>query len=311
MGPMKRGKTWWLMEFAFHALSFKRRVAYISLEMNDKKCSKRFYQRLTAAGKEDKFYAYHVYDCEHNQANQCNRGERACRTGLNLQIENPNYIPCTACKGIHLDYEAAFFQVETERPELTSALAHRASRLFLNQFGRNHFRAISYPPFTANLKNIQNDLDVLVYGGFIPDVVVIDYADILAPEGMRSDVRHQIDDTWKTLKGMAAERKIAVITATQGNRASLQKDLIEQTDVSEDIRKLAHPDIFFALSQSKKEKQVCALRLNMLAHRWQHFDPYQNLQIMYNFNLGQPMLDSLMVEYNPQEDAPDARQRQR
>jgi len=307
MGPMKRGKTWWLMEFAFHALSFRRRVAYISLEMSDKKCSKRFYQRLTAASQneEEGLSDYSVLDCKYNQVNQCNKPGRSCRVGMpTINNINPTYVPCVACKGVEgdVDYEPAFFSIKTIRPGLSIPLVNNSVRNFLQMYGRNHFRAISYPPFTANLKSITQDLDLLVADGFMPDVVVIDYADILAPETARGEVRHQIDDTWKSLKRMAAERKIAVITATQGNRASLAKDIIEQTDTSEDIRKLAHPDIFFALSQSRKEKAVNALRLNILAHRWRHFDPFYNLLTTYNFDVGQPMLDTAFIEYQPPEE---------
>ena len=307
MGPMKRGKTWWLMEFAFHALSYKRRVAHISLEMSDKKCSKRFYQKLTAAtsGEEGISSTYNVLDCKYNQMNQCNKPGRACRVGIPTENQpNPHYIPCVFCKNEvgGTDYIPAFFAINLDRPGLSIPLVNNATQRFLKMYGKQHYRAISYPPFTANLKSITQDLDVLVADGFVPDVVVIDYADILAPESTRNEVRHQIDDTWKSLKRMAAERKIAVVTATQGNRASLAKDIIEQTDTSEDIRKLAHPDIFFALSQSRKEKVVNALRLNILAHRWKHFDPFYNLMVTYNFDVGQPMLDSAFIEYQPPED---------
>jgi len=304
MGPMKRGKTWWLMEFAFHALSHRRRVAYISLEMSDKKCSKRFYQRLTAATKEEESSAsiYNLLDCKYNQINQCNKAERTCRVGQPTEtMPNPSYLPCTMCKGTSMDFEVAYYKTSIIRPGISNHLAQVAAGHFMSQFGRNMFRSISYPPFTCNLKTITQDLDVLVADGFVPDVVVIDYADILAPETARGEVRHQIDDTWKSLKRMAAERRIAVVTATQGNRASLSKDIIEQTDTSEDIRKLAHPDIFFALSQSRKEKQMNALRLNILAHRWRHFDPYKNLLVTYNFDVGQPMLDTAFVDYQPEE----------
>lgn len=304
MGPMKRGKTWWLMEFAFHALSYRRRVAYISLEMSDKKCSRRFYQRLTATTQEeeDSPTTYSLLDCKYNQINQCNKTGRTCRVPLPTENNpSPTYMPCTICNGVDPDYEVAYYKTSIIRPGINIPITQRAASSFLRQYGRNHFRAISYPPFTCNLKTINQDLDVLVSDGFIPDVVVIDYADILAPETMRGEVRHQIDDTWKSLKRMAAERKINVVTATQGNRASLAKDIIEQTDTSEDIRKLAHPDIFFALSQSRKEKQMNALRLNILAHRWRHFDPYHNLMVTYNFDVGQPMLDTSFVEYQPEE----------
>lgn len=304
MGPMKRGKTWWLMEFAFHALSYRRRVAYISLEMSDKKCSKRFYQRLTAATQleEDSESTYSLLDCKYNQVNQCNKAERTCRVAMGSDNNpSPTYTPCTQCNGVSPDYEVAHYKTSVIRPGLSIPLAQRAAVSFLRQYGRNHFRSISYPPFTCNLKTIRQDIDVLIADGFIPDVVVIDYADILAPETTRGEVRHQIDDTWKSLKRMAAEMKINVVTATQGNRASLSKDIIEQTDTSEDIRKLAHPDIFFALSQSRKEKQMNALRLNILAHRWRHFDPYHNLLTTYNFDVGQPMLDTSFIEYQPEE----------
>ena len=42
MGPMKRGKTWWLMEVAVQALTHKYRVLFVSLEMNISAVVRRF-----------------------------------------------------------------------------------------------------------------------------------------------------------------------------------------------------------------------------------------------------------------------------
>ena len=46
----------------------------------------------------------------------------------------------------------------------------------------------------------------------IPDVIIVDYADILAPEDTRqSEKRHQVDETWKALRRLSQEWHALVI----------------------------------------------------------------------------------------------------
>jgi hypothetical protein len=299
MGPMKRGKTRWMMELTFWFLMARRRCLWITCEMTEMDLMRLLMQRITARGLDvnKEYHTVNVFDCRHNYMNLCNKAERECR------VENgmPGYRVCSVCKDLDddSDYDQHMTQVVIHRPSLTTGSALHEMENFMQMHGNNYLRMKSYPPFSANLKTIARDIDILAHEGFVPDVIFIDYADILHPENTRIDFRHQQDETWKALKRLAHERNCLVVSATQGSRATLAKDLIEQTDVSEDIRKLAHVDVFAALSQSRLEKPQGLMRLNLLAHRWKHFDPYETLQVSYAYDLGQAFLENRMVTYIP------------
>jgi spore coat polysaccharide biosynthesis protein SpsF (cytidylyltransferase family) len=62
-------------------------------------------------------------------------------------------------------------------------------------------------------------LKVETIDDFVPNVIVVDYADILAPENLKLEGREKHDETWKMLKNLASSRNCLVITATQSNRA--------------------------------------------------------------------------------------------
>ena len=295
MGPMKRGKTWWLLEFAFQAMTSRKRVAFISCEMQSKHLVGRFLKRLTAGADEGREVRIRAFDCKHNQENLCRKPQRE---GSGRAYGEYGYRPCTACRGDESgDYEQVMSDTWEYAPTYDEQLVYNQMRRFIRMYGSNMFRLIHYPPFSASLKAITADIEYLYWNNFVPDVIIVDYADILAPEAYRSDYRHQVNETWMALKRLAAEKQVQVITATQGNRATLQKEIIEQTDISEDIRKLAHVDIFFALSQTTRMRRDKLMGVNVLAHRWQDFDPYKLMLTTYDFNIGQSLMDTTVVDH--------------
>ncbi|MFH1506331.1 MAG: hypothetical protein ABIE94_05090, partial [archaeon] len=129
---------------------------------------------------------------------------------------------------------------------------------------------------------------------FIPDIVVVDYADILKPSSYASKEKRLevIDDIWKNLARLAGEKHCIVITGSQGNRGSLNKDQMEEGDVAEWIGKLAHVDVFVTLNQNSTEKKMGMVRMSVLEHRHKDFNPDQNVIVLQKLDAGQPLLDS-------------------
>ena len=68
--------------------------------------------------------------------------------------------------------------------------------------------------------------------GWVPDVIVLDYADLLAlPSGMEK--REGIDETWRRLRRLSQDFHCCVVTATQGDAASYRASLIRAGNFSE------------------------------------------------------------------------------
>jgi hypothetical protein len=116
----------------------------------------------------------------------------------------------------------------------------------------------------AMLKRLQRE-------GWKPDIVVIDYADILAaPQGMK-ELRDQINSTWKRLRAISQEFNCCVVTATQSDTASYDTDLIRRRNFSDDKRKLAHVTAMIGINQTEYEKDIDVTRLNFVAARDQEY----------------------------------------
>src|SRR5205807_2705431 len=85
-------------------------------------------------------------------------------------------------------------------------------------------RVSFHPPGTLGVDGMASLLDGWANEGWIADVVVCDYADILAdPPGSHKDYRHAIGKNWEMLRALSVKYHALVVTATQATRDSYDK----------------------------------------------------------------------------------------
>lgn len=105
--------------------------------------------------------------------------------------------------------------------------------------------------------------------GWKPDVVVVDYADILAaPRGIVDPLR-QIDETWMQLRRLSQEHDCLCVTATQSNAAAYgnEKGLLSRKNFSGRKTKLAHVNGMIGINVSDDERETHQTRLNWVVRR--------------------------------------------
>lgn len=299
MGFMKKGKTWNLQEFALQAVSQKLKTVLITLEMQDIHLTSRLYQSVGSYGEKGGEFKFPVMDCRKNQDDSCKLNCRTNKFPLPERFSPSSpYLPCTACRGNGKFEPSTWFSIQ-KRPALSHKDVVKRVKDIQKMYGKNLLRLKSYPPFAANISDIKNDLDLLEYSeGFIPDVIIVDYADILAPEKESESVREQIGTTWKMLKNLAYVRKALVITASQSNRGSAKKALLEEEDTAEDIRKLAHVDAMLSLNQTEEEKEKGVIRIGLMNHRWKKFSRTKQVMLLQQLEVGQANLDNNWFIYH-------------
>jgi len=300
LAPFKKGKTWAMQETGVYAMFQGLRVVFISLEMKKKNLKERFYKRLTALGSRtgEDVFLIPVFDCEHNQKETCTNPKRTNKEVLvdsdgilpPYTIDNP-YRACTYCRdNMITDYRMVTWYETIEVPQFTLKRVRQHLDGTKIQYG-DMIRFISYPRFLAGIDDIHRDVQILEqHEGFIPDIIIIDYADILKMG--KGDKRNEIDDVWKKLASMAAERHCIVFTASQGTRGSIYKNDMNQDDLAEWIGKLGHVDIFMGLNQSPKEKENKIIRVNVLVHRHKEADEKVSATLLQQLELGQFAMDS-------------------
>lgn len=301
LAPMKRGKTFFLQEVALQAINNRLNVLFVSLEMNTQGIANRFYRMMTGLG-DEKCDIVPVFDCKSNQNGFCDRPERTNSHTLYVDGKLPKYnnkLPykvCTKCRGIDYDYKVATWFEKVKKDPISLSKVSRMTQGFKTMYG-DHLRVKAYPAYSANLEHIKNDLAVLeMTEDFIPDVIVVDYADILAPENKNIEGRDRYDETWKMLKNLAATKHCLVVTASQSNRKTLEKKNVKAVDIAEDIRKVAHVDAMYALSQTPEEKVDGIMRISVIAHRFKDFDELAQCVVLQQLKIGQVALDSEIGE---------------
>lgn len=309
--PEKRGKTWWQMFFALTASSQRNNVAFFQVgDMSEGQMIKRQAIYLAKRSNKKKYCSRTLIptmDCWHNQTDSCDMDERTCDVGVVFGTkESRKYIsfddaegyePCVECrKDNPKEFRGAVWYKERDRVDpLTWKQSLKYMQKQKKRMGKKQFKLSTHPNSTINIRGIKSQLDIWErYDGFIPDVIIIDYADILAPEDNRQDKRDQVNETWKALRRLSQERKCCVISATQADADSYDKKSQNLKNFSEDKRKYAHVTLSLALNQTPQEKERGIMRIGSLLAREDDFSLLQEVKVLQCLQIGRPYLDSYL-----------------
>jgi replicative DNA helicase len=267
-GPYKRGKSWWLLEFAREARMNGCKVLFISLEMDEDDVKERYYKMVMQLPETATTVVQACFDCYLNQIGGCNKTERVNRIPLYSEnslkpkyADSPEgYKTCTVCQGTDKFvpdnwWKPLFYKGRTLNALKKEIRGYNVNKAFMRS-SESNFELLCYPMDSATFTDITADMERLEYDkNFVPDVVVVDYLDICASEHTNFEYRHQLDSLWKSAKKLAAEKHALLITATQTNKMAMKKGSVDATDVAEEGRKLGHVDLMIALNQMEDEKE--------------------------------------------------------
>ncbi len=299
--------SFFLLETAFQSVINGVKCLFISLEMSADEVWERFIKRITSCGEQEGNIFYPTFDCLRNQDGSCTIKQRINQVKLLKDgmfkpepgKEPAGYKSCSICRSDYKGGKNHPYIPETwfegiKRERLDYAMVLKKISGINRMYNMNKiFRVLTFPTHSTNLAKMEIHLKQWEDSdGWMPDVIVIDYADILAPEDNRESGRDRIDNTWKELKRIASSRRCVVATATQANRASIEKFMVKQIHASEDIRKVAHVDVMLSLNQTPWEKSAGAMRIGVVAHRHKGFLETESVTILQNLSVGQSLLDS-------------------
>lgn len=314
IGPEKRGKTWWLMWIALLAYRQRCNVAFFSAgDMTMKQMQRRFKHMLT--GRDPKRpkskVRMPVLDCLHNQYGECPLGKdtdsilqggKGKLRELGSFDDFPDHVICSQCYRDKEEAENFIGRVWWKEEDVADMPIDKAYKQMLKRSGNKHFRLYTFPPSSLTVAQMNAQLDIeQQQSNFIPDVVVLDYADLLdvEPNARKLEYRHQINAGWMALRSMSQVRNCALFTATQAKLEARKKSQVDQWDTSEDKRKLAHITAMLALNQTPAEKRRGLMRISNLATRDSFFDTEQNVGVLQCLALGKPHILSFPYKPDP------------
>ena len=113
-----------------------------------------------------------------------------------------------------------------------------------------------YPTKSATTKTLENHLDRLRQKGVEPDMIIVDYADLLRPAttSYKQELRHSLGDIYEELRGIAQKYDMPVWTASQTNRGGLNAEVITMEAISEAFNKCFVADFICTISRTAQDK---------------------------------------------------------
>lgn len=111
-----------------------------------------------------------------------------------------------------------------------------------------------YVSRSVGVTTLRNHLSLLKSEGFNPDMVIVDYADIVKPERRLGEMRHEQAGIYEDLRALAEEFNVALWTGSQAKQSSLEKATIEMQDFAEAFEKAAIVDAALGFCQTLDEK---------------------------------------------------------
>jgi len=126
---------------------------------------------------------------------------------------------------------------------------------------KNKFKAqliIKKLPYVSSTTiDIINHIDLVErLEGIKPDLIIIDYADVMSPSYNKyKDKRNEQSQIFIELKILLAEeRDVRVWTGSQSNRSAVKKVTVKSEDIGESFTKVQISDIIITLNQTDEEK---------------------------------------------------------
>ena len=270
LGYKKGTKSWYLHDAAWRAVSAGHKVAYF--EAGD----------LTEAELLDRLAS--------RAAGRPLYGDRVSRVELPVSMEPPEQ----GTGGKKDGQRNVRPVIETSRKWFKEDLSVDDAVAALSQFGPDKIRVSAHPNSTLSVAGAEGYLERWKSEtGWEPDVIVMDYPDIMVPNDKRTLGLDRINNVWKELRGLSQKKDALVLVATQARRDSHYKWLMGQDDVADDIRKVAHATGVVGINRDKWDIDHGAYRLNWVAVRGLAFPSHDYVYCAGNLSVGSPTLVSI------------------
>lgn len=239
MGPEKRGKTFMLLDLAWRAMLQRRKVAFFEIgDMSLPQIMGRFAARAVRRPLDAGTLRYPTSI----QLVEDEEGKRQ----PHVEFEEREYAdPVT------------FGEVRKARNKVIK------SRIKSDE---TYLRLKVTENDSTSVDGIEAHLRGLARRGWVPDVVCIDYADLITIPG-NVDPREGTNRIWKRLRAISQRYHCLVATATQAKATSYEAHTIGKKHFSEDKRKLAHASGIIGLSSTPAEHDQGVLRLGWVVLR--------------------------------------------
>jgi replicative DNA helicase len=126
-----------------------------------------------------------------------------------------------------------------------------------------------FPPKGASSKTIQLHIEKMIAAGNKPDLIIVDYADLLLSHSNKTDSTYaEQGGVYIDLRGMSGELQIPIWTASQTNRSAIDSEVIEADKIADSYAKVMNADFIMSLSRKAKDKLNNTARVHIMKNRF-------------------------------------------
>lgn len=160
-------------------------------------------------------------------------------------------------------YDASFVESNIEtvsfnREKVESTIKELPGKLIVKE----------YSPGKASMSTIEGHIQKCKDLGFEPDLIIIDYVDLLRSGRKTVDRKEEIDDVYTAAKALAREQNLPVWTVSQVNRMGAKDDIIEADKAAGSYGKIMVADFAASLSRKREDKVNGTGRVHIMKNRY-------------------------------------------
>jgi replicative DNA helicase len=149
-------------------------------------------------------------------------------------------------------------QLEKHKEHVETLTADLPGELIIREF----------PMGKTTIGTIEAHINKVKDLGIEPDLIIIDYIDLLSTRKRNVDRKGEIDDIYTSTKGLARELNIPIWSVSQVNRAGAKDDIIEGDKAAGSYDKMMITDLSMSLSRKKEDKVNGTGRLHIMKNRY-------------------------------------------
>ena len=125
-----------------------------------------------------------------------------------------------------------------------------------------------FPTGRATISTIESHINKCSSLGINPDLIIIDYVDLLSSRKKNRERKDEIDDIYTSTKGLARQLNIPIWSVSQVNRAGAQDKIIEGDKAAGSYDKMMISDFAMSLSRKKEDKVNNTGRFHIMKNRY-------------------------------------------
>ena len=125
-----------------------------------------------------------------------------------------------------------------------------------------------YPTGRASVSTIESHIAKSTSMGVKPDLVIIDYVDLLSSRKTNRERKDEIDDIYTSTKGLARQLNIPIWSVSQVNRAGANDNVIQGDKAAGSYDKIMITDFCMSLSRKKEDKVNNTGRFHLMKNRY-------------------------------------------